>query len=109
MVKNTCKSLVFSIFFIYFAFNKDKELMNTTTYNASVNRYWDMLKDLGVDSKLALIHRLNDSIVLSARTRKKESTLSQCFGAWATDASYSSDQLLHDIDKVCEDEIRHIE
>ncbi len=77
--------------------------MNTTTYNASVNRYWDMLKDLGVDSKLALIHRLNDSIVLSARNRKRNSTLGQCFGAWATDASYSSDQLLHDIDKVCED------
>ena len=62
--------------------------MNTTSRDTSVNRYWDMLKDLGVDSKLALIHR----------------TLGQCFGAWATDGSYSSDQLLNDIDKVCEDE-----
>lgn len=78
--------------------------MNTTAHSTLVNRYWDMLKDLGVDSKLALIHRLNNSIVMSARTRKKSSTLSQCFGSWATDASYSSDQLLHDIDKVCEDE-----
>ena len=46
--------------------------MNTTSRDTSVNRYWDMLKDLGVDSKLALIHRLNDSIVVSARTRKKK-------------------------------------
>ena len=63
-----------------------------------------MIKDWEPDSKLALIRRLNQSIVLPTHTPKKKSTLGQCFGAWAVDASYSSHQLLHDIDKVCEDE-----
>ena len=75
--------------------------MNTAVYT-SINQYWDMLKDLSVESKLALISRLNHSVILSIHTHRKKSSLGACFGAWATDeTAYSSAQLLKDIDAVC--------
>ncbi len=76
--------------------------MTTVVLEKETNNYWELLKNLSAEVKLALIARLSNSLVRSAVTDKDETDLliDEILNNAPADASLTEDEIQQEINAV---------
>ena len=67
------------------------------------------LKDLNNTTKIELISLLSNSLLITPKKTKKNPTIKECFGAWATDETeYSTEEWMNDVEEMCKGKVDFI-
>ena len=69
--------------------------MNAVAIERETNNYWELIKDISKDVKLALISRLSAS--LAYPQKKKKVAFEDVFGAWSDEEYLPAEDIIKEI------------